>query len=146
MIKIIIYSETIVDKKVNDFIIEKINYISNFYLNSIKWFYKKVVPEIGINREIVILTLNDKPIGLMILKFNNRKISTLLIDKNYLRKGYGTILINKAKELLKTDKPKITVDEDKLIYFDNFLIKNNFKLSYKRVKEYNNREEYFYNY
>lgn len=146
MIKIIIYSETIVDKNINNFIIEKINYISKFYLNSIKWFYKKVVPEIGNNREIVILTLNDKPIGLMILKFNNKKISTLLIDKNYLGNGYGTILINKAKELLKTNNPKITVDEDNLKYFEKFLFKNNFKLSFKKVKEYNKREEYFFNY
>ena len=63
---------------------------------------------------------NKKPIGYILyyLRKNDMEvdITFLLVDKNHQNKGYGTILINKLKEIVSNIKPTIYVriDNNKL--------------------------------
>jgi ribosomal protein S18 acetylase RimI-like enzyme len=70
---------------------------------------------------------NKKPIGYILyyLRKNDMEvdITFLLVDKNHQNKGYGTILINKLKEIVSNIKPTIYVriDNNKLEkYYNKF--------------------------
>ena len=70
---------------------------------------------------------NKKPIGYILYYLRKNDIEVditfLLIDKNHQNKGYGTILINKLKEIVSNIKPTIYVriDNNKLEKYYNKL-------------------------
>jgi len=70
---------------------------------------------------------NKKPIGYILYYLRKNDIEVditfLLVDKNHQNKGYGTILINKLKEIVSNIKPTIyvTIDNNELEnYYNKF--------------------------
>jgi len=91
------------------------------------WYKQKVIPQfIQGNRSIYLVTpQNDRSriAGAMILKntFNQKKICTLYVDKDFCNKGIGTALVTEAIKNLNEDHPLITVSANHVATLDSFL-------------------------
>ncbi|WP_066350039.1 hypothetical protein [Aliarcobacter skirrowii] len=132
---------------VYDAIYERIQGARKFYPNFENWYYSKVIPDIITNkREIILEQRNDKVVGLSIIKFDEKKLCTLKIFDEYINKGYGLKLFNKSFEKLETDKPFLTVSEEKYNEFKKIFNYYNFELTSIKENLYiDGKKEYFYN-
>lgn len=119
-----------------------------FYPNFEDWYLKKVVPDLVCGQRILISEIRDNNIaGLAILKVNNeKKLSTLKVTSNYLNKGIGLKLFEKSFQILETEKPFLTVSEEKLVEFKKIFDYYNFKLTSTHDSLYRSgKKEYFFN-
>lgn len=151
--RIIKYSNEIVSKDCNKFIIEVLERLKEVYPNIKEWFFNKVVTDIGNNREIILLEFKKQIVALLILKYNEKKISTIYVHPDFRHKGFGRLMIKISKRELNTFKPKITISDKCLDLFKNLLEIQQFKKSgvicgkYKEgvVEHYfNYKEDEFY--
>lgn len=141
------YSNIIATKDQNKFIINALSNIKESYPHIKEWFFNKVIKEIGQNREIFLLEFKKEIVALLILKYNEKKISTIYVHPDYRHKGFGRLLIKIAKRELKTFKPKIIISEKYIGIFENLLRKQQFKetgIVMNRYKE--GLGEYYFNY
>ena len=84
--------------------------------------------------------------GIAILKYNEKKLCHLSVMDAYKNKGYGIKLFKKSFEELKTEKPFLTVSEEKLPDFKRVFDYFGFKLTNVIEGYYrDNKKEYFYN-
>ena len=100
------YSNIIASKEQNRTILGEIETLSKCYPKIGKWFFKKVVPNIGNKRDIIFIEDEDNNIlGFSIVKNKKKwlKISTFKIVDKEQNKGLGTLLLN---YLLKEYSPK----------------------------------------
>ena len=114
---------------------------------------KKVLSEIKTGkRQIVIMTDEGNSrliVGLTILKTEQqeKKICTIRVAKEYQRHGYGTELVRKSLEILKTNNPLVTVSEKHIDVFRLFFSKFGFRVVGKVKSLYHEGEyEYFFNF
>ena len=117
---------------------EMLTFLKKDYPNFCSWYNNKVVQgvESG-DRKIFIATPKcDKNTiaGVLILKDTNeeKKICTLCVLEKNRGEGIGSAFIELSMEVLKTDKPMITVSERNKELFAAVLSKYNFK----ETKEY----------
>lgn len=119
-----------------------------FYPQFNKWYFQKVVPDDIFGRRSIITEMRDGEIaGVAIIKLSEEfKLSTLKVSDNYVNSGIGLKLFEKSFTLLDTDKPFLTVSEDKLVEFKKLFKYYNFKLTSVHPNLYrNNKKEYFFN-
>lgn len=91
------YSNIIPSKEENRIILNEIESLSQYYPNIGKWFIRKVVPNIGRDREILLVKNKENiTMGFAILKFKKKwlKISTFKIGDKYQHEGVGYELLN----------------------------------------------------
>lgn len=142
---------TAVDSKI-DSIFSELSFLRTEYPEFYSWFYDKVVPGLSNgSREVFIAqtTLSfGKVNGVLILKNTNfeKKICTLYVDKESRMNGFGQKFMNIAFNELNTDKPLITVSDNRLNDFDRLLNKFNFE-SVDALPNYyaNNHTEFTFN-
>ena len=95
-------------------------------------WYQGVMEEIKKNssREILILRAEQELAGIAILKSTEkeRKICTLRVHKDFQNQGVGRALIKKSMEFLETDKPHITISQNKQDEFKKILLYFGFNL------------------
>lgn len=118
-----------------------------YYPDFRSWYYKKVIPDILNNqRDFILEYRQDKIVGLSLVKYEERKLCTLKVFDEYQNKGYGLKLFEKSFEALDTDKPFLTVSEEKYVEFEKIFKYFNFELtSVKNGLYRNDKIEYFFN-
>jgi len=128
-------------------IYSRLNSAEQYYPNFKSWYYDKVVPDILNNRrDFIFESRNDKIVGLSLIKYQEKKLCTLKVFEEYQNKGYGLKLFEKSFEALGTDKPFLTVSEEKYIEFKKVFEYYDFKITDVKQGLYrNNKLEYFFN-
>lgn len=158
MIKIENIKDYINDSSFNE-LIEKIYLatepICKYYPNHKEWFYNIHLPKCikDINNYTILFVRNPEDhneiIGVACLRYENkeRKICSLYISENYRNKGIGTKLLEESMNWLKTTKPFITITQDNIKYYEDFIKKYDWELKEIKHGFYNNDyNEYCYNY
>ncbi len=128
-------------------IYSRLNSAEQYYPNFKNWYYDKVVPDILNNRrDFIFESRNDKIVGLSLIKYEEKKLCTLKVFEEYQNKGYGLKLFEKSFEALDTDKPFLTVSEEKYIEFKKVFEYYDFKITDVKQGLYrNDKLEYFFN-
>ena len=142
---------TAVDSKI-DSIFSELSFLRTEYPEFYSWFYDKVVPELSNgSREVFIAQTPlsfGKVNGVLILKKNcsEKKICTLYVDEKSRLNGIGQRFIDIAFNELNTDKPLITVSDNRISDFSRLLKKNNFEIVDSLSNYYSeNHVEYTFN-
>lgn len=98
-------------------------------------------------RTIILCEYDDEIVGASILKDtqHEKKICTVRVATQFHRQGIGTMLLIKSREILKDDFPLITVSDEHIDSFRNFLLRFRFKerSKIKSVYRYGHDEYYF---
>lgn len=128
-------------------IYNKLNSAEQFYPNFKNWYYGKVIPDLFLDkRNFIFEKRNDNIVGLSLVKYDEKKLCTLKIFEEYQNKGYGLKLFEKTFKELDTDKPFLTVSEEKYVEFKKVFSYYNFELtSIKKDYYRNDKLEYFFN-
>ena len=94
------------------------------YPDYYKWFYQKNIPRIIDGTGEALFYLDGfQVVGLSILKRDESesKICTLLIDEDYRKKGFASLILEDSFQFLGTDKPLITIPEKRLDEFSKII-------------------------
>ncbi|WP_156180882.1 hypothetical protein [Desulfovibrio sp. TomC] len=112
------------------------------------WFRSKVVPGLfSAQRSFLIFMCRQKVAGVTILKhsFDECKICTVKINKDFLRNGFGNVLVQNSLSLLGFSPVSISVSEKQVDRFRPILKRFNFELKYTKKSMYTkNTSEYFF--
>lgn len=103
---------------------------SRYYPSFYEWYFEKVMPGVQKGDRKIISEIRDGKIaGIAILKntIEEKKICTLRIAPNYQNRGIGVRLFKKSFEILQTNKPLLTVSEEKLAEFHKIFSYFNFE-------------------
>lgn len=141
------YENLIIFKLFTDELYKKILSATIYYPDFKKWYYTNVIPSIlNGDKEFIFEIRNNKIIGLAIIKHSEKKLCHLSIFDEYKNKGYGLKLFEKSFQALGTNKPYLTVSEEKYIEFKKIFDYYGFKLKYKKLNIYReNKYEYYFN-
>lgn len=95
-----------------------------------EWFMRKVVPNLGVTREIFLAKIGKDIAGICIIKNceQEKKICSLHVFEPYRGQGVGTALVKHALDVLKDDYPLVTVPEESLTQYKPFFRKFKFQL------------------
>lgn len=94
------------------------------YPDYYKWFYQKNIPRILNGEGEAIFYLDGfNVVGLSMMKKDEleKKICTLLINEEYRKLGYSKQILEDSFEYLGTDKPLITIPENRLDEFKSII-------------------------
>lgn len=107
--------------------------VKNSYPEYKNWFLNKHVPGLGINRNILFAVHKMEIVGVINLKNTDmeKKICTLYVKPGFRFNKIGTTLLKMAFEQLGTNKPLITISDDKLFELRKFIVNNNWEISEK---------------
>lgn len=120
-----------------------------YYPKFDSWYLSKVVPGIGLTREILIVSTEEcRLAGICILKSDDSesKICSLRVDARHRGQGVASSLIRRSMDLLEDDKPLITVPAEIVPELSPLLARANFELAcvYRSIYRAG-IEEYSYN-
>jgi len=124
--------------------------ISHLYPNFNSWLrfkFQQSNIDRGL-RKILVATTSQGVVGVALLKKQNgeKKICTFFVSPSYRGLGIGSKLMHLSFAWLETEKPMITVSEERKESLDPILKKFNFCLSKTLLGYYrDNKLEYFYN-
>ena len=92
------------------------------------------IPELRMDREILLCVYNCQIVGISILKKNveEKKICTLRVEKKYQKMSIGRTLMEMSFEWLETDKPLVTVQKSRSKEFEKLFQYYNFQLEDKK--------------
>lgn len=129
--------------------INLLNDIEIFYPNFKIWFSTKVIPGLVNNtREILTEYRNGQLVGIAIIKRTKeeQKICTIKVIPEYQNRGIGIKLFKKSLLSLNTDKPLVTVPEERFNEFHKIFTHFGFKLNEIKKDYYRKgKKEYIYN-
>lgn len=98
--------------------------LNNQYPNFYDWYWNKVVPNVLLNNDEVIMAFKKNEIvGLSIIKKEIPKLSAVRILEQYKNKGYGLDLIDESLKRLNVDKPLCSVSEEMIHDYSRLFIK-----------------------
>ena len=131
-----------------DSVFGELSFLKTEYPYFHEWFYNKVASGLSDNSRKIFLATTPlsfgKVSGIMILKNNKheKKICTLYVGREYRARGIGKRFMEIAFNELDTNKPLITVSDNRLKEFDALLNKFNFEFvdalpnyySYKHIE------------
>jgi len=125
----------------------RLNSAKNYYPNFQNWYYNKVVPDILNNkRDFIFENRNDKIVGLALIKYEEKKLCTLKVFDEYQNRGYGLKLFENSFDKLETNKPFLTVSEEKYLEFKKVFEYYGFELTSIQKDLYRSEKlEYFFN-
>ena len=112
------------------------------------WYFQKVIPDLLLGRrKIITETREGSVVGTAIIKLSEElKLSTLKVDEHYENKGIGLKLFEKSFDLLDTEKPFLTVSEERLPLFQKIFKYYGFELTNVYDDIYRNgKKEFFFN-
>ena len=116
----------------------------NQYQEYLKWYYGKNIPRVLNGTGDIIFYLDGLTVaGLTILKKEEeQKICTLMINEYYRKKGYSKELLESAFNYLGTDKPLITIPNNRINEFKKIIDAYDWKES-SRTNQYLSEEIIF---
>lgn len=125
----------------------KLNSAQQFYPDFQDWYYNKVIPDVlNDKRDFIFESHNDKIVGVSLVKYEEQKLCTLKVFEEYQNRGYGLRLFEKSFDALNTDKPFLTVSEEKYLEFKKIFNYYSFELTSVKHGYYrDNKLEYFFN-
>lgn len=129
-------------------IYNRINSAQQFYPDFRDWYFSKVVPDIlNSSREFIFENdSNNFIVGLSLIKFEEKKLCTLKVFDEFQNKGYGLKLFEKSFEKLNTNKPFLTVSEEKYSEFKKIFDYYGFELTNVKSSVYRQGKlEFFFN-
>ncbi len=128
-------------------IYQKISSAQMYYPNFYEWYHNNVIPSlINGDKEFIFEFASEKIVGLSIIKHSEKKLCHLSIFDEHKNRGYGLRLFEKSFISLKTDKPFLTVSEEKYLEFKKIFDYYGFELTDKKLNLYReNKMEYFFN-
>jgi len=130
------------------FIYTHLRYAEQYYPNFKEWFFGKVVPEIEVGeRKLLLEQRSNQVAGIAIIKLNcEKKLCTLRISDQFQNQGIGVRLFERCFDVLKTDKPFLTVSEEKLPEFQKIFDYYGFEMTGMKKDAYRQgRAEYYFN-
>jgi len=130
------------------FIFTHLRNANQYYPNFQAWFFGKVVPEIESGkRQLLIEHRSNQAAGIAIVKLNcEKKLCTLRISDQFQNRGVGIRLFERCFDVLETDKPFLTVSEEKLPEFQRIFDYYGFEVSSIRKDLYRKgKNEHFFN-
>jgi len=141
------YRDLMVFKLFTDEIYKKISSAIQYYPNFENWYYRNVIPSIlNGDKEFIFELRNNRIVGLAIIKHSEQKLCHLSIFDEYQNRGYGLKLFEKSFQALGTNKPYLTVSEEKYVEFKRIFNYYGFKLKDKKLNTYRkNKYEYYFN-
>lgn len=101
----------------------------------------------GLERYFLVLSIDDVPAGISILKntYDEKKISTFTLEEKYKNAGLASYLMSRSLDFLGKSDVSITVNEDVLDELYPFLTKKGFVVDKKVLGEYwKNKNEYHF--
>ena len=136
-----------IEKIFFDSIYKKLSAAEQFYPDFRYWYYQKVLPDFYSNkRDFIFENRNNNIVGLSLIKYDEKKLCTLKVFEEYQNKGLGLKLFEKSFEKLDTDKPFLTVSQEKYEEFKKLFNYYKFELtSVKNGLYRDNKLEYFFN-
>ncbi len=123
---------------------------SAFYPDYDTWFWGSVATDIAMTdeRKIIFEYSGLAAAGVAIIKNTQfeKKLCNLTVHTSYQNKGYGLKLFEKSFEALGTDKPFLTVSEEKYLEFERLFKHYGFKVTSVHDALYRpGKVEYFLN-
>lgn len=126
-----------------------LQFLSKDYPGFKLWFLGKVESEIICGkRELIMATYKREITGIAILKDteHEKKICTMRVFPKFENMGYGKALFEHSFEILKYDRPIISISESRLDRFEGILKFYDFELNQVSDNYYgNDQAEYVYN-
>lgn len=110
------------------------------------WWYQKAVPRIFDSSGEIIFTLDKFSVsGLMILKKgeDENKLCQVFVHPEYRKQGICMNLLEEAFNFLGTEKPVITIGEDRLNEFEGIINRYSWNCTKIDSSSYNGTEYYF---
>lgn len=127
---------------------KKIESASVYYPQFDTWYFQKVIPDLVLGRrKIITETREGNIVGTAIVKLSEElKLSTLKVNDHYENRGIGLKLFEKSFELLDTNKPFLTVSEERLPLFQKIFKYYDFELTSVCKDVYRaGKREFFFN-
>ncbi|MEM5570054.1 GNAT family N-acetyltransferase [Aliarcobacter butzleri] len=136
-----------IEKVFFDSIYKRLSAAEQFYPNFKYWYFQKVLPDIFSNkRDFIFENRDNNIVGLSLVKYDEKKLCTLKVFEEYQNKGLGLKLFEKSFERLDTDKPFLTVSQEKYEEFKKLFNYYKFELTSVKIGLYrDNKLEYFFN-
>ncbi|MFX4238774.1 GNAT family N-acetyltransferase [Aliarcobacter butzleri] len=123
--------------------------IQRFYPEFRHWYSSKVIPGlVNGSREILTEYRDERLIGIAIVKNTQeeKKICTIKVLPEYQNKGIGIKLFKRSLSLLNTNKPFVTVPEERFNEFHKIFTYYGFQLTQILEGYYREgKKEYIYN-
>lgn len=128
-------------------IYKRLSTAEQFYPDFKYWYFKKVLPDIFSNkRDFIFENRDNNIVGLSLVKYDEKKLCTLKVFEEYQNKGLGLKLFEKSFEKLDTDKPFLSVSQEKYEEFKKLFNYYKFELTSVKTGLYrDNKLEYFFN-
>ncbi|MDQ7979047.1 GNAT family N-acetyltransferase [Paraburkholderia sp. SARCC-3016] len=128
---------------------ENLEGLSLLYPNFLHWYESKVVPGLLTGeRKILLREAGGRLAGLAIVKDteDEKKLCCLRVMPDFKGSGIGLKLFDESFELLKSDKPLLTIAEEQLPQFGKIFEHFGFEVGDKYQDIYRrNKAEYSYN-
>lgn len=132
------------------FVLYNLRTLNSDYPDFDNWYNNKVLTGISLKqREVIIYAVKGSFAGVCILKNDTleKKISTIRVLPKYQKNGIGDEMFQDAFKILETEKPIITIPENRYFQFKKLVMKYNFKLDNKSdMYLRNNNKELFFNF
>jgi len=128
------------------FIFSHLSDAKEYYPNFEGWFFNQVVPEIKTgNRQLLIESRNDQVAGIAIVNTGyEKKLCTLRVAEQFQNRGLGIRLFERCFEVLETNKPFLTVSEEKLPEFQRVFDYYGFEMTSVKNDIYRKGKKEFY--
>jgi hypothetical protein len=129
-------------------VFQALAHLEDTYPNFKSWYFGKVVPSFGEERQIFLTKSNEHILGVAIAKRsrNERKLCTLWTAQTSRHTGIALDLADRAFEWLETSKPLFTVPEERMTEFQGLLRRWNFGQPTALTGYYRERKtEYIFN-
>lgn len=101
-----------------------------YYPSFEDWYFRTVADGLQNNsRKIILEERNGEIAGIAIVKKNvfEKKICTIKVMDDFINRGIGIRLFERSMSYLETTSPLLTVDEDRLPFFQKIFDKYGFK-------------------
>lgn len=107
-----------------------------YYPEFQNWFWNKVVPTVITgDSEIIVAEEHDQMVGVIMTKGgDDPKIRCLRVREDYANRGIGIHLLDKGLKAVNSDKPIITVPEERIHDLSRILV-NRFSFDLLRVEK-----------
>lgn len=117
------------------------DHLTSDYPHHKEWFFKKHLPFIGKDREIIYLTFHRNICGVAFLKKTalEKKICTFYVTEHSRNRGVGHLLLEECFKYLETTKPLISMPKYKVRYFLYYVYKYDWKIT-QILQEFYNKD------
>lgn len=115
----------------SDAVVRLLESCQSHYPDILSWYYHSFSPGLQADKRFILFYFVDDNVAAFALlkkEFDEKKICTFKVQEKYLKNGIGKTLLSKCLDILETEKPLITIPQEKLTDFENIIGYFNFEL------------------